>query len=289
MAFPFAAALTLLAVPAAAQDATLPPDQTVAPAAAEIDANGDSLTIGGGVAWLSDYEGSNDYRFVPAPGALGSYKGFSFQLAGNRLSVDLIPDRNPSGWDIQAGPIAVVNLNRNSLKTIEDRRIRALGELDTAIELGAYVGIGKTGVITSPYDRISVSVSYRKDVSNVHDSGVFQPSITYLTPLSMKAAVGLFASAERAEQGYARTYFSVSPIGSAASGLPVYNAQGGWKNYRVGAVATYALTGDLLHGLKVVGGGTYGRMLNEFGDSPVTSVAGSRDQWLGALGLAYTF
>jgi MipA family protein len=29
--------------------------------------------------------------------------------------------------------------------------------------------------------------------------------------------------------------------------------------------------------------------LNDFGDSPVVSIAGSRSQWLGVVGLAYTF
>jgi hypothetical protein len=30
-------------------------------------------------------------------------------------------------------------------------------------------------------------------------------------------------------------------------------------------------------------------MLNDFGHSPLTSIAGSRHQWQGAIGLAYTF
>jgi len=30
-------------------------------------------------------------------------------------------------------------------------------------------------------------------------------------------------------------------------------------------------------------------MLNGFADSPVVRIAGSRNQWLGAVGLAYTF
>ena len=50
-----------------------------------------------------------------------------------------------------------------------------------------------------------------------------------------------------------------------------------------------SLTGDLLHGFKLVGGGTYSRLLNDFGDSPLVSVAGRRSQWLGVVGLAYTF
>ncbi len=280
----FATAALLAAVPAAAQDAPAP---TAGIAPEEL--GGDSITVGAAGAYLPDYEGSDDMRIVPAPGAIGSVAGFSFLLAGNRLSVDLIPNQPGPTWDVQAGPIGVVNFNRTNVDSIDDARVRALGELDTAIELGGYVGIGKTGVITSPYDKLSISLSWRHDVSNVHDSAIWQPSINYFTPLSRKAAVGLFGSFEYAERGYARSYFSISPTQSVASGLPVYTAGGGWKNWSVGALGTVALTGDLLHGFKLVGGVNYRRMINDFGDSPITSVAGSRDQWLGAVGIAYTF
>ncbi|GAA3255820.1 hypothetical protein GCM10020258_14650 [Sphingomonas yabuuchiae] len=134
-----------------------------------------------------------------------------------------------------------------------------------------------------------MSVSYRHDVTGVHDSGIWQPSVNYFTPLSTKAAVGLFATAERVGRGYARRYFSINQDQSAASGLPVYNARSGWKDWSVGGLATYSITGNLLKGWKVVGGLTYGRMVNDFGDSPIVSQAGSRSQWLSALGLAYTF
>ena len=56
-----------------------------------------------------------------------------------------------------------------------------------------------------------------------------------------------------------------------------------------GAIGTYSLTGNLLQGWKLVGSVAYGRMLNDFGDSPIVSQAGSRGQWLSALGVAYTF
>lgn len=253
------------------------------------DLNRDTITIGVAGAYLPDYEGSDDYRVVPGPAAIGSVSGFNFQLVGNRLSVDLIPNRPGPGWDFQLGPLGVVNFNRNSRKSIDDVRVKALPERDVAIELGGYVGIGKTGVITSPYDRLSVSVSYRHDVSDVHDSGIWQPSISYFTPLSRKAAVGLFGSAEHVNGKYGRTYFSVSPAETLVSGLPTYTAGSGWKNYSIGAVGTYSLTGDLLHGFKLVAGGTYKRMLNDYGDSPLVSIAGSRSQWLGAVGIAYTF
>jgi len=280
---PLAAVGFSLATPALAQDGSQPPQPTT------IESGGDSITIGAGAAYLPDYEGSDDYRFVAAPAAIGQFKGFAFQLIGNRLSVDLIPNKPGPVWDVQAGPIGVVNFNRTNLDSIDDRRVRALGELDTAIELGGFVGIGKTGVITSPYDKLSISLSYRHDVSNTHDSAIWQPTINYLTPLSTKAAVGLFASAERAGRGYAQTYFSVLPTQVAVSTLPAYNARGGWKNYSLGALGTYALSGDLLHGFKALAGVNYRRMLNDFGNSPVTRIAGDKDQWLAAVGLAYTF
>ena len=284
----FAAALTA-AAPAFAQDAPTPPQATSGATDLSTALAGDSLTIGAGAAYLPDYEGSNNYRVVPAPAAIGSYKGYQFQLIGNRLSVDLIREAPESKLDFQAGPLGVIDFNRSTSSNLYDPRVRALGTIGTAVELGGFIGFGKTGIITSPYDKLSATVSYRYDVSGVHKSGILQPSINYLTPLSTKAAFGVFASAEHAEQGYASTYYTVNPLQSAVSGLPVYYAHGGWKDFSVGALATVSLTGDLLKGFKLVGGGTYTRLMNDFANSPIVSIAGSRNQWIGALGIAYTF
>ena len=285
----FLAAAALAAVattPALAQDGAgaTPPD-----AGGQFDTSRDTITVAAAGVYLPDYEGADHNHFTPAPGAIGSVRGFNFSLIGNRLSVDLIPNRPGQKLDFQFGPTAVLDFNRNSLDSIDDPRIRALGKIGKAVELGGYVGIGKTGVITSPYDRLSVSVSYRHDVSGVHDSAIVTPTINYLTPLSRKSAVGLFASANHAGAGYARTYFSINGAQSLASGLPAYNAHAGWKDYTLGALGTVSLTGDLLHGFKLVAGGTYTRLMNGFSYSPVTRVAGSPSQWLGAVGLAYTF
>nr|WP_277923539.1 MipA/OmpV family protein [Sphingomonas sp. TREG-RG-20F-R18-01] len=286
----FLAAATVLllgaATPALAQQANpVPADNNQI--ASELDK--DTVTVGVGAAYLPDYDGSNDYRVVPAPVVIGSVKGFNFTVIGNRASLDLVPNRPGQRWDIQFGPVGVVNFDRSSLKNIDDTRIRALGKVGTAIELGGYVGLGKTGVITSPYDKLSVSVSLRHDVNGVHKASILQPSINYLTPLSRKAAVALFGSAQYVESGYADTYFSITPAQSLASGLQTYSAGKGWKNYSVGGLATYSLTGDLLHGFKLVAGGTYSRMLGDFANSPIVRVAGSRNQWIGAAGVAYTF
>ena len=258
--------------------------------AQDIDADAltrDRVTVGVGAASVPRYEGADENRIVPAPFAQGSISGFSFALVGTRLSVDLVP--SSGGIDFQAGPVVNVNLNRTDDKHLGDARVEALGKIDTAVELGGYVGIGKTGVLTSDYDKITLSVSYIHDVTDTHDSYVITPGLNYSMPLSRKLFVGLEASAQYVGNGYARTYFGVTPAQSAASTLPVYDPGDGWKSWNLGGLANYSLTGDLTGGLSLVVAGNYRRIIGDFADSPLVAVAGDRDQWTGAVGLAYTF
>jgi outer membrane scaffolding protein for murein synthesis (MipA/OmpV family) len=287
-------AAAFAATPALAQDA--PPAESVDPATAsepaperaEAAREGRArLTIGAGAAWIPDYEGSNDHRFTPLPAANGTVWGMSFTVLGNRASLDLIPDREGQGWNFQLGPVAVINLNRTNQDAIKDVRVRALGEIDTAVEVGGYVGIGKTGILHD-YDTLSISASYRHDVTRIHRTGIITPSVNYTTPLSTKALVGLFASAEIVQDRYARTYFGVTPAGSLRSGLPVFTPQGGQKNVNFGGLFTYALTGNLTKGLALVTGFNYSKLVNDFADSPIVSIAGSRHNWTIGAGLALT-
>jgi MipA family protein len=251
------------------------------------DMSRDTVTVGVGAAVVPSYDGSDKSVITAAPLVRGSVSGINFAVLGSRAWADVIADNNGPGWDFQAGPVVNVNLNRTS--RIDDRQVSALGKIGTAIEAGGFVGVGKQGLITSDYDKLTVGVSYIHDVGTVHKSYLVSPSVSYGTPLSRKAYVLLNLSANYMGDGYAQTYFGVTPTGSAASGLPVYTARKGWKDWTLGAIGNVALTGDLTRGLSLVGGVGYRRMLDDAADSPVVRIAGSRDQWYGALGLAYTF
>lgn len=273
----------LLAAPAFAQDGA-PAAQT------EVASEGNArLTIGAGGAYYPDYEGSSHNRWSPVPAANGTVGGMSFTVLANRASLDVIPNPSGAGWDLQLGPVAVFNQNRSNADAIHDRRVRALGEIDTSIEVGGYVGIGKTGLITSDFDKLTLSVSYRKGISGDNRSGVWNPTLTYTTPLSTKALVSIYTSAEIAEDRYARLYFGVTPAQAVASGLPAFRPQGGQKDISFGGFVTYALSGNLTKGLSLVAGGTYKKLVGDFADSPIVRIAGDRNQWTGAAGLALTF
>lgn len=249
--------------------------------------NDNSLSIGAGVGIVPSYEGSDDYRIIPAGIVRGKVGGHNFYTRGLQFFFDLIPEGPGEKIDLSFGPVAGVRLNRTS--GIKDPQVRALGKLDTAYEVGGFVGISKTGVITSDYDNLGFRLSYVKDVGGAHGSHIITPSIEYGTPLSRKAYVGIGVSADFVGDGYASYYYDVSPAGALASGLTPYHADGGFKSWSASLAATHALTGDLLGGLSLFAVGSYTRLQNDFRESPIVSQAGSPNQWFGAIGLAYSF
>ncbi len=247
----------------------------------------DHFMIGIGVGFQPSYEGSNDRVLAVVPGAQGRVSRINFALRGNRFSADLIPTPGGPGWDLQLGPVLDANFNR--AVQIVDPQVKALGKHGGALAAGAKAGIARTGVITSDYDTLALSVIYIRDISGIHHSYVVTPSIDYSTPLSRKSFVGLSLSADYMGGGYAETYFSVDSAGSLASGLPVFSARKGWKDWTLGGIGAVSLTGDLTHGLAAVAALNYRRMLNDAAASPVTSIAGTPDQLTGIIGLAYSF
>ena len=252
------------------------------------DTGRDTITIGGGIAVVPSYEGSNNYVIVPAAAIRGRVSGFNFASRGTVLSVDVLRDRSTHGLDIQFGPVVNVNFNRVGRRV--DQRVRQLDGRKVAFEAGGYFGIAKTGVFTSPYDTLGASVTVLADTTGIHNSYTITPTVNYGTPLSRKAYVGVSLSGTWAGDGYARSYFTVSAPESLRSGLPVFtNARGGFKNYNVSALGTYSLTGDLRHGLGLYVVGSYSRLQGDFARSPIVSVAGSPNQFVGAIGLGYTF
>lgn len=286
MPYRFAAAAFFLAAatPALAQEQSDPP--TLPPVdMAKLD--GDSLSIGVAGGVVPSYEGSNDYVIAAVPVVRARVSRINIMVRGNQAWADLIPTPGGPGWDLQAGPVVDVNFNRSG--AIRDSRVRLLPHRRTAIDVGGYVGLAKTGVITSDYDTLGASVTAAWNINGVNKSYVITPALNYSTPLSTKAFVALSLSADYMGQGYADTYFTITPADSAASTLPAFSAGKGWKDWNVSLLGAWSLTGDLTHGLSLIGGGLYRRLLNDAAASPVTSVAGAPGQWTGLLGLAYTF
>jgi outer membrane scaffolding protein for murein synthesis (MipA/OmpV family) len=250
------------------------------------DDGGDNFTIGVGALYVPSYEGSDDYVVSPAGFLRGRVSGFSFYTRGTSLFVDIVRNDPGSPVDVEFGPTANLRLDRTS--RIKDPQVRALGEIDTAIEVGAYAGFTRNGVFHQ-YDFASARLAVTHDVTNTHDSLVVTPSLEYATPLSRSTLIGASVSADHVRGGYARTYFGVTPTGAAASGLSAYTLDGGFKSATGTLLLTQSLSGDLRRGLALFALGGYSRLLGDFKRSPIVRDAGDADQWLVSGGISYTF
>lgn len=249
-------------------------------------ASKDSVTVGAGVAIVPDYEGSNDYRIIPAGAIRGKISGISFTTRGSYLYVDVLPNTGKVTFDV--GPIAGVRLN--SRRHIHDDVVKLLPKRKTAFELGGFAGVSLHG-LTNPYDTLGIRLDVLHDIGSAHKSTTVSPNVEFSTPVSRRTYVSANVGAEFVSNRFADYYFSISPTDSLATGgqLPAFNAGGGMKNWKAGLLVNQSITGDLLHGLSIFGLGQYSRLVGDFKRSPIVSQRGSANQWLGAAGLAYTW
>lgn len=262
------------------------------PAAAQSAERGDDdrsrVTIGVGAATLPDYEGADRNSVTPGAVIVGRLDGHDFFTRGTQLYVNLVPSGSGPGTNLEVGVIGAVRLDRTN--RVANPQVRALGKIGTAWEAGGYVGVSRTGVVTSEYDTLTIRVAYVHDLSGVYDSYVVTPQVNYTTPLSRRTLVSVGASADYVGKGYGQTYFGVTPSTAVASGLRPYSVgDGGWKRYDLTAFAIQSITGDLRRGLGVGVGVLYGRMLGRFKRSPIVSDIGDANQLAAAAGLTYTF
>ena len=275
------------AAPAVAQDAGEPGVTSEIPTETVFD--DDYLTIGVGVGLVPSYSGSDDYVLFPLPLVQASVAGIDINPRPAGVALDFIPDP-ASGPRLSAG--VVVSLNRDRVDNIEDDIVEAYGELDTAVEVGPTAGISFPAVL-NPYDSLTLNVDAVWDIAGAHGGRAISPSITYFTPLSRGIATSLSFSATHIDDDYADYYYSVPEINTLLPDpdlLPGFQAEGGFERVGANILVAFDLNGDVTDGgFAIVGIGGYSSLLNDAKRTPFTSIRGDADQWLGAIGIGYTF
>lgn len=255
------------------------------PSAQEL-ANRDTLTLGGGAAIIPDYEGSDSYRIIPAAAIRAKFHGIAITSNGTYLYADLVPQSGK--LDLDVGPI--VGLRFDSRRHSDDPIVKLMERRNTAFEIGGFAGVSFHGLV-DPYDTLALHLDVLHDVGSAHKSTVIDPNISFSTPLSTTTYVSLSTGAEFVSNKFADYYFGVSPSDVIDTGgaLPLYNPGGGMKNWKASLLLNQSLTGNLLGGLSLFGFGQYSRLMGDFKRSPIVAQRGSASQWIGAVGLAYTW
>lgn len=230
-----------------------------------------------GAAALPDYAGSDDYRFIPFGAFRYEFDGFTLRSDGPGLAADLY-ERGP----VTAGVFARWSGGRDD---VEDAVVARLADVDSSIITGGFVDVEVAEDIFTGFDSVTLGARAGFDALGEFSGLNWSASATYLTALSRTSFFGLSASVSGASDDYADTLFSVDGAGAAASGLPVYLAEGGVRDVGVTALLTVGIGGAW----SVTGIAGYTRLVGDFADSPLVAIRGDKNQGLLGLTLGRTF
>ena len=229
--------------------------------------------VSAGAAALPDYSGSDDYRFIPFGAFRYEFDRFTLRTDGPGLAADLI-ERGP----LTAGVYARWSGGRDE---VEDAVVARLPEVGNSIITGAFVDVEVAEDILTGFDTLSLGARAGVDALGEFDGVTWTASANYFTALSRTSFAGLTASVSGYSDDYADTLFSVDAAGAAASGLPIYTAEGGIKDVGVTALLTLG-TGGPWSVTTVLG---YSHLVGDFADSPIVADRGDENQVF--LGLAF--
>lgn len=248
------------------------------------------VTIGIGAGLVPSYSGSDDYVFFPLPLIVGRVGGVGISPNGPGLALDLLsqgPTRGKPEMSFSFGPAFRFRNDRDG--QIEDDVVELAGDLETAIEVGVQGGVTFPGVL-SPQDRLSLNTQVRWDILGAHDGMLVEPGVTYFTPLNQGVAAQFALNASFVDDSFADYYYTVTPAAAAATGLDPFTADGGLNSVSALAILTVDLGGNLLDGgFNIYGVAGYTRLVGDAADTPFTADRGSANQFIGGLGVGYTF
>ncbi|HEV2080083.1 MAG TPA: MipA/OmpV family protein [Allosphingosinicella sp.] len=249
---------------------------TAAPAAAQnSDKKNDTslliVTIGGGVQLTPEFPGADIGSLKPLPLIDVRKAGTdpSFRTPDQSLGFALL-----RGEGFRAGPAVRLGERRD-----EEDAIEGIGDVGRAIEVGAFA---ETYLTPSFRARGEVRKGFGGHEGLLADLGADMIIGKVTQPLHF--SIG--PRARFADGRYMRAFFAIDAEQSAATGLPLHDADGGLHS--VGALGSMKYRTSSPWGAQ--GFVRYDRLLGDAADSPlVRSSEGSRNQFQLGLGLTYSF
>ena len=231
---------------------------------------------GFGIGGAPEFIGSDEYTAGAAPVARYSWGNRYVDLQGNYLSSNLIDHER---W--HAGPAALLRFGR---KDPSDRVVDRLDDVDRSLDLGAFVSYVRVNP-DEPRDRWAISADFVHDVTGEHSGATVAASLRKWFPVARYGLFGLSLGSSYGTGDYMDTYFSVTPKGTTASGLPRFTAGAGIRDVRLTAAFVHPLSRTWIAGA----GAMYMRLLGDAADTPITDLRGSPDQFVFGFGVARIF
>jgi outer membrane protein len=233
--------------------------------------------VAAGVGFAPDYEGGDDYAAFP--NLLGRYNfatGRFVALVDGvdaarswQLVMNLVPN---SPW--QFGPALGFRYERNDP---DNDHVKRMDDIDWAIEAGGFIKYNGTSWFSA--------LGVLADVSDTHGGYIADLQAGYKQEVTSDFGLIYTASIAYANDEYMQEYFGVDGSDASSSGLPLYDADGGFKDYGLGISANYKFTNSW----GLIAGFTYHRMLGDAEDSPLVNDEGDKNQYKASVAVSYSF
>lgn len=217
------------------------------------------LSVGVGPVYRPDYFGSNDYELRADPEVYVKFRNFVF-LDNDGADLALF---GFSGFSF--GP---------SIRLVGDRdaednpALAGLEEIDHTFEVGGFAA-------TKFLDRFLVRAKIRKGVVGGHNGLIVDGAATALLFRFGRVSTSVSGQASWIGDRYADTYFSVTPAESLISGLDVYDADRGFRDFG-GSFNAYINVGRRWSLNPYV---SYRYILDGIADTPIIDDFGERNQY----------
>ncbi len=234
--------------------------------------------VGVGVGMLPDYEGSDDYTFGVAP-------FFRYQFSGRQQYITFVATELRANilnhkW-LRFGPSFNYRFGRDD---VDDHKVDKMEEIDDAFEIGGFIGVEFVDS-ENPRKRFVANLDVLQDVTGNQNglTATLRARVWY--PISLMFDFTLGGAVCYANSNYMDTFFGVSGHDARRSGLHTYRAGAGIKDFRInpGIVMHIGAHWHLAAGVQ------YKRLVGDAEDSPVVDDRGDANQWLGGIGLAYSW
>ncbi len=235
--------------------------------------------IGVGIGMVPDYEGSDDYMFGVAPFTRFQLKGHQQYIIVRAYEIQVNLIDHP--W-LRIGPSLNYRFGRDD--SVEDPVVKKMKEIDGTFEAGGFAGVEFVDD-QNPRKRFLADVDFLTDIGDEHNGYTITGNARFWYPISKMFDFGLGCAIVYASDNYMSTYFGVDTQDSLRTGLPVFDADSGVKDFRLNPVLVMHLNMNW----HLAAGFQYRRMLSDADDSPVVDIRGSSNQYLGGIGLAYSW
>lgn len=239
------------------------------------------VSVGLSTITLPSYLGDNKNRSMIAPDISVNYKDRFFGSTLGGVGYNVI---NQRGW--RAGPIAKYHAGRrengNESYFVDGDAtddLQGLGDINGTAEIGGFVEYTKNA--------FQANLEIRQGTDG-HEGAAGDVTIQYIgqrTIASKPVAFAIGPQATLGDSDYLNAFFGVDEQQSVASGLSVYEADGGLLSYGVRGSVVVPVTSRV----SVIGFGSVNRLADEVSDSSLVSTRGSNNQTSAGIVLNVTF